>query len=191
MDPQHTGIEHALEQFLRSPSYRSFRPILDYWGRAHTLPPDLGHRMCDAVFQAAESPDWRLARVGIPEMGSIAGGLKRKADIIARGLLSKCESVRVASWGAITCSRHGLRLSRMVLSRLEAKPTPELMLWEVLMAVDQMADHLTARRDRQRLVHFVKRLEAHGTRSYLVEWKIEETLYSHLHLNQPREEQLG
>lgn len=188
MDPQHTGIEHALQQFLRSPTHRSFRPVLDDWWRADTLPPDLGRRMCEAVFQAAESPDWRLARVGIPEMGSIAGGLKRKADIIARGLLSKYESVRIASWGAILCHRYGLRLSRMVLSRLEAKPTAELMVWEVLMAVDQMAEYLTSERDRRRLVQFVKRLEQHGTRSYLVEWKIEETLYSDLHLNQPRDQ---
>jgi hypothetical protein len=56
------------------------------------------------------------------------------------------------------------------------------------MAVDQMADYLTSERDRQRLVQFVKRLEEHGTRSYLVEWKIEDTLYCDLHLNLPQHE---
>ncbi len=83
----------------------------------------------------------------------------------------------------------GPRLARMVLSRLEAKPIEEVMVWEVLMAVDWMAHDLTAEKDRQRMVQFVKRMEQRGTRSGLLAFKIDDTLYCDLHLGQPREEE--
>ena len=183
-----TRLERTLNTFLAKQDHHSFVSLLRAQRLAREVPAQLDRRVCDAVFLAAQSSDWRLAAEAIDEFRDIVGALKRTADVLARGLLSKYKSVRIASWGAILCRRYGLRLSRMVLSRLEAKPTAELMVWEVLMAVDQMADYLTSERDRKRLVQFVKRLEAHGTRSYLVEWKIEETLYSDLHLNQPRDQ---
>ena len=109
---------------------------------------------------------------------------RRKARIICRCLLSRYESVRIAAWSAVS----GRSLSHLVLSRLERMPVRELMVWEVLMAIDWMASDLKSKKDRARMVRFVKRMERHGTRSPLLAWKIDDTLYCDLHLNQPREE---
>ena len=54
------------------------------------------------------------------------------------------------------------------------------------MAVDQMADYLTSPKDRERLVRFVKKMEVQGTRSPYLAYKIDDTLYCDLHLDQPR-----
>jgi len=184
---QYRKAEQALEAFLTRSDRRSYRRMIlsaAAMGRERGIPSDLGKRLAEAVLSAAESADCRLAAAGISDVGDfVRGRLRRKADIITRGLLSKYKAVRIASWIAV---REGPRLCRLLLSRLEAKPINEVMVWEVLMAVDQMADYLTSPKDRERLVRFVKKMEVQGTRSPYLAYKIDDTLYCDLHLDQPR-----
>jgi hypothetical protein len=190
MKPSRQAASDAIATFLERRDYRScHRMIWAFSADRMTVPPSaaLTRRLAEAILLAAESPDWRVAAEGFFGLDSVPGHLARKADLITRGLLSRYKSVRCRAY----CSLGGPRLARMVLSRLEALPIEDVVTWDVLMAIDDMTDYLPSPADRARLVRFVKRLEAHGTRSFYVSWKIDETLYSDLHLNQRIDDSAG
>jgi hypothetical protein len=189
MQLRHRRLKQSLDEFMKRRDYRSYRRMIrlsDGCIGEGGVPKELATGLQAAVLLAAASPDWRLAQRAISDLCyEVRGAFGRRADIIAGGLLSRYKSVRQSSWVAVG----GPRLARMVLSRLEAKPIEEVMVWEVLMAVDWMAHDLTAEKDRQRMVQFVKRMEQRGTRSGLLAFKIDDTVYCDLHLGQPREEE--
>jgi hypothetical protein len=172
-------IETAIGRFWADPGRLSFNAVFNRPWYEVTLSADLSARLDEAVWYAVESAEWRLRAAGIDELCNLTGSLTRKADAIVSGLLAKQESVRCASWGAID----GVRLSRIVLSRLESMEPSKLLIFEVLMAVDQMAEKLADQAWRDRLIALVRKIEGRRSRSGTVRWKIGETLYSHLHFD--------
>ena len=174
-------LEEALNAFHIKRDRRAFTRMIARVARLDPIPRDLSRALDEAILLAGELPDWRLRCAALDELGSVPGHLTRKAGIVVDSLLSPYPSVRERAWFPLG----GLRLCRALLRRLEARPPADLLRFEVLMAVDQMADRLTAPRDRQRLIGFVKRLQAQPVRSPSVRWKIADTLHSELHLSLP------
>lgn len=184
----------AVAEFLRRRDRRSYGEMIRRTAafyREDGVDEELEAELQEAVLLAAESSDWRVASEAIYDTHfDVRGEFARRADIIARGLVSRYESLRQSSWAAVD-SRP---LARLVLDRLEARPTKEVMVWEVLTAVDSMLRYLTSKKDRARLVCFVARMEPlvdtlrPGRRSSFFAWKLDETLHGERFLNQPREE---
>jgi len=195
MEAKHRKARRAVQEFLRRQDRRSYARMIrvtSAWCSEGGADRDLEADLRDAVLLAAESPDWRVAAQAIPDMELDARrALARRADIVASGLVSRYESVRQSSWPAVD----GLRLARLVLDRLEARPIREVMVWEVLMAVDNMLRYLIGAKDRDRVARFVKRMESlvgqlpRGKRSSLLAWKIDQTMHAERFLNMPREEE--
>jgi hypothetical protein len=173
-DPPERPLDVVLREFWARRDYRSFRALSWSMWPKERLTPEMRRDCSAAIWCAAESDDWRLRAKGISALDFIPRHLARRADVIVAGLQARQKSVRSSACWEIG----GLRLTRLVLARLERTPPGRLLNFDVLMAVGYcMTETLVAPRDDERLVAFVRGLERQPRIPGLVAWAIGQALY--------------
>lgn len=175
-------LDEAITTFFNQQDYQSYRRLRDLVSSCKHLSERIWQKFDNAVLIASKSYNTKLAKEAILDLRLVKRRDKKVADAILRGLMSSSRALRQAAWAAVSNRTQAMNL----LSHLEQINTKQLMVWEVLMAIDWMANYLRGKRYRERLVKLVRRLEQTPTRSRSLRWKIEDTLYAPMHLNQHR-----
>ena len=182
---ERTGrFKGAIEEFLVERNLGAYNKILKRWTDCndHDDPWQrmLAPLLSDAILLACASDNARLRAAGIGDLSYVPNHRRKKTDIVLENLFAKQESVRQAAAFAVMMDK---AVALAVLARLEKLEPHRLLNFELICSIDCLAEELNPA-GRERVIRLLKRLEEvkHTSRSGYVRWKIEESLYSQLHL---------